>query len=187
MTAQTQTRKINGIDTQALMDLVADVKADHRAGLARFNVTTAWKGAAKTETSVSGWSLGGKRIPKDFKINIDEPYELLGDNSQPNPQEYLMAAMNACIIATFVATCSVQGVELESLEMESEGELDLRGFLGIDPKVKAGYDQINYTIRVKGDGTPEQFQKAHDAVKATSPNYFTMAQPVRLNTRLVVE
>lgn len=95
--------------------------------------------------------------------------------------------MNACIMATFVAGCALNGVELESLEIESEGELDLRGFLGIDPSVKPGYDELRYTIRVKGSGTPEQFEKVHQAVVATSPNYFNMASPIRLNSRLEIE
>ena len=63
-----------------------------------------------------------------------------------------MAAFNACIMVGYVASAAVIGVNLESVEIETEGELDLRGFLGIDPSVKPGYDSIQYTVRMKGDG-----------------------------------
>ena len=98
-----------------------------------------------------------------------------------------MAAMNACMLAGYVAGCSLKGIELESLTIETEGELDLRGFLGIDKTVKPGYDEIRYTVHIKGNGTTQQFEEIHDTVMATSPNFFNMANPIMLNPQLVVE
>lgn len=183
----TATTNLNGIDTEALQATMAAVKADPSKGIARFQVTTDWKGGPRSETRVEGWELGGERIPKDFTIQIDEPFELLGTNTAPNPQEYLLAGMNACLLATYVAACAAQGIELEQASIESKGELDLRGFLGIDGNVKPGYDSIDYTIRVKGDGTKEQFERVHRWMQKTSPNYWNMAQPVELKPTLVVE
>jgi hypothetical protein len=66
-------------------------------------------------------------------------------------------------------------------------ELDLRGFLGIDPNVKPGYESLRYVVRIKGNGTAEQFEEIHQNVIKTSPNYFNISQPVRLNAELRVE
>jgi uncharacterized OsmC-like protein len=136
---------------------------------------------------VQGWKLGGKGLARNFTISIDEPPELLGRNKFANPQEYLMASMNACIMATYVAACAVNGITLESLEMETSGELDLRGFLAIDSSVKPGYDRIDFTVRIKGDGTQEQFEQIHRHVQKTSPNYFNLANEVPLRPTLIVE
>jgi hypothetical protein len=65
--------------------------------------------------------------------------------------------------------------------------LDLRGFLGIADDVVPGYESIQYTVRIKGDGTPEQFREIHDTVIKTSPNYFNISRPVRIDADLVVE
>jgi uncharacterized OsmC-like protein len=186
-TMSTTTTLKNGIDTAALRETMAAVKADPRKGLAEFGAKTVWKHAFRSESVVDGWSLGGERLPKQFTISIDEPRELLGDDSSPNPQEYLQAAMNACMLNTFVAVCSMLDVTLESLEFESRGQLDLRGFLGLDSSVPAGYEEIHYTIRVKGDGTPEQYAKAHQAMMATSPNYYNMNRAIRMNSELIVD
>lgn len=186
MTAK-QTAHLNGIDTGLLQKTVDAIKSDYRKGIVKFQVTTAWKGnGPRSETRVKRWTLGGQEMPRDFTISIDEPAELLGTNTAANPQEYLFAAMNACMLATYVAACSVQGIELKSLEFETEGELDLRGFLGLDKNVIPGYDNINYTIRVKGDGTQQQFNAVHEWMKKTSPNYFNMASAIALNSKLVV-
>jgi uncharacterized OsmC-like protein len=155
--------------------------------MTRFGVTTRWAGATKTETSVTGWELGGQAYARDFVIKIDEPEQLLGDNTQANPQEFLFAAMNACMAATFVAACSVNGIALESLEIETRGELDLRGFLAIDASVKPGYDEIEAIFRVKGDASPKQFQDILNHVRKTSPNYFNLNSPVAVQSRVEVE
>lgn len=180
--------RINGIDTDALKQTMAAVKQDHRQGVVGFRVNTRWGGdGPASESRVTHWECAGQKLDRDFTIAIDEPPELLGKNTAANPQEHLLAAMNACMLATYVAACAMQGVELESLEIESHGELDLRGFLGLDKNVKAGYDEIDYTVRIKGNGTPRQFEAVHNWVKATSPNYFNMANAIRLNSKLVIE
>ena len=97
-----------------------------------------------------------------------------------------MAAFNACIMVGYVATAAVMGVNLTGVEIETEGELNLRGFLGLDENVKPGYDSIQYTVHIKGDGTKEQFEAIHANVLKTSPNYFNIAQPIRVNAKMVV-
>jgi hypothetical protein len=87
----------------------------------------------------------------------------------------------------YAAQCAVRGITLESLEIETNGEIDLRGFLGIDPAVPPGYENLNYTVRIKGSGTKAEFAEIHAAVTATSPNFYNMSRPVTLRPTLVVE
>jgi uncharacterized OsmC-like protein len=186
MTTQTL-NVINGVDTALLRRNIEAISADAGAGIAGFGVTTRWAGGTRTETEVASWQLGGQRHPRRFTIRTDEPQELLGTDTQPNPQEHLMAAFNSCMMVGYVVGASVHGVELQSLEIESHGELDLRGFLGLDEHVKPGYDTIHYVVRIKGNGTREQFQKIHDTVVKTSPNRWNVANPIRLTSELIVE
>ena len=105
----------------------------------------------------------------------------------PLGRPVLIAALNACMTVGYVAQCTVRGITLENLEIETEGDIDLRGFLGIDPTVANGYEGLSYTVRIKGDATPEQFAEIHEAVMATSPNFYNIANPVALKANLVVE
>lgn len=182
----TDTARLNGIDTQALRGFIDAVDLDPRAGVCGFHVTTNWQGGVRTVTRVEDWRIGSETHPRGFAIHTDEPGQLCGEDSAPNPQEVLMAALNACMSVGYAALCALEGIEIESLQIESRGELDLRGFLGLDATVKPGYDSLRYTVRIKGSGTREQFERIHAAVMATSPNYFNLSRPVRLEPTLIV-
>jgi uncharacterized OsmC-like protein len=178
---------INGIDVDALQSVVRAIEADPTKGKVEFRVKSAWMGQTRSQTTVESYRIGGQRVERRFAVDVDEPLELLGQNSAPNPQEMLMTALNACIIVGYVAGAAVNGITLESLSIETSGNLDLRGFLGIDETVRPGYESISYTVRIKGNGTTEQFEKIHANVCRTSPNYFNVSHPIRLDATLVVE
>jgi uncharacterized OsmC-like protein len=184
---KTKPAVVNGIDTEGVKGLIGHVDRDPANAISRWHVSTSWKGGTRSDTKVSGFGFGREHIKKDFTIQIDEPTELGGTNQFANPQEYLLAAMNGCMMVGYVVGCAMEGIELEDLRIETEGNIDLRGFLGLDPNVKPGYDEISYTVHIKGNGTPEQYQKVHDTVCASSPNRFNIANAIKLNSKLVVE
>jgi uncharacterized OsmC-like protein len=175
---------VNGIDLNALDNVIEEIGKDPGQALVAFKVKTEWGGQTRSTTTVEGYDIGGKHIDRHFTIAADEPVELLGTNDAPNPQELLMSAINACMTVGYVAQAAVRGISLDACTIETQGELDLRGFLGLDAKVPAGYRRIDYTVTLKGDGTREQFEEIHRAVMATSPNYFNLARPIEMNGRL---
>jgi uncharacterized OsmC-like protein len=187
MTTTLAPKVVNGLDVDALFALIDSVKQDSANGKTRWRVETSWQGQTRSRSQVEGFALGGQQVSRRFSIDVDEPAELGGSNRFANPQEYLIAALNACMTVGYVAQCSVRGITLESLAIETEGDIDLRGFLGIDPAVPNGYERLNYTVRIKGSGTPEQFAEIHDAVMATSPNFYNVSRPITLQPSLIVE
>jgi len=184
---ETAKEKLNGIDTEALKQVMGQISEDPSLGKVKFQVTTTWKGTTKSETVVQAYEIGGHEVKRIHTFVIDEPTELLGEDTAANPQEYLMGAMNACIMNTYVIAAAMKGIRLEKVEMETEGELDLRGFLGIDENVIPGYKELKYKVRLKGNGTPEQYEEVHKTVVATSPNYYNMSHAIKLNTELIFE
>jgi len=189
MTAQTKTapKLVNGINVDDLFSLIDGVKRDAAKGKTNWRVTTSWQGQTRSRAQVEGFDLGGERVPRQFSIDIDEPCELGGSNRFANPQEHLLAALNACMLVGYVAQCAVRGITLEKLEIETHGEIDLRGFLGIDPAVPPGYERLSYVVRIKGSGTDEEFAEIHAAVMAISPNFYNVSRAVALKPTLIVE
>ena|SRR5438067_737859 len=178
---------VNGINVTDLFALIEGVKRDASTGTTSWRVTTTWEGQTHSRSQVEAFRIGGQRVPRRFSIDIDEPRELGGGDVFANPQEHLLAALNACMTVGYVAQCAVRGITIEKLEIETEGDIDLRGFLGIDPAVPPGYENLRYVVRIKGNGSQEEFAEIHRAVMATSPNFHNVSQRIALQPTLVVE
>src|SRR5438067_11454555 len=136
MAAQTKTVEptiVNGINVDDLYALIGGVKRDAATGKTKWRVATTWQGQTRSRAEVEGFGIGGELVRRPFSIDIDEALELGGSNRFAKPQEHLVAALNACMRGGYVAQCAVSGITVESLAIETEGEIDLRGFLGIDP------------------------------------------------------
>jgi hypothetical protein len=84
------------------------------------------------------------------------------------------------MIVGYTALCALQGINLQRLEITTEGDIDLRGFFGLDSSVAAGYRELHSRVMIKGDGTEEQFQKNHQMVLATSPTLDNITRAVRV-------
>ena len=190
MSAQAKTAEptvVNGINVDDLFALIEGVRREPAKGKTNWHVATTWQGQARSRAQIESFEMAGERVPRRFSIDIDEPCEIGGSNRFANPQEHLLAALNACVMVGYVAQCAVRGITLESLAIETVGEIDLRGFLGIDPTVPPGYEKLSYIVRIKGSGTKEEFTEIHKAVMATSPNFYNVSRPVYLKPTLVVE
>ena len=184
----TMTRTIrNGIDVTGLQNTIEAVRANPAAGLTSWEVNSNWLGGTRSDHVVDGCRIGGQDVERHFKLSTDEPLELLGTNEFANPQEYLMAGLNACMIVGYAALAALMGVRLSKIEIRTSGDIDLRAFLGIDSSVTTGYESLEQTVTLSGDATHEQLQRIHELVKRTSPNYYNITHAIALKSRLVVE
>lgn len=186
MTTQ-QVQTINGVAPSELQELIDAVSQDASQGQMAFQATTSWVDGPRSVTHVKSFEWAGQSYARDFTLTIDEPEEIGGTNMGPNPQEVLLSALNACLLATFVELCSMQGIVLEKVEITSTGKLDLRGFFKLDETVPAGYQDLHWTLKVKGNATPEQFQQVYEATISMSPNFWNLAHPVPIRPELQVE
>lgn len=181
------TATINGINVAALQDMIGAVASDPAAATSRWRVKSRWQGGTRSDHFVDGVEIGGKAIERRFRIQIDEPHELCGGNEFANPQEYLLAATNACMMVGYAAVAALMGITLTKLELEISGDIDLRGFLNVDPNATPGYERLHYKVHIAGDGTRQQFEELHQMVQRTSPNYHNISRPVNMTSELIVE
>ena len=84
-------------------------------------------------------------------MDADEPAILAGEDEGANPVEHLLHALASCLTTSMVAHAAVRGIAIEELESELEGDIDLRGFLGLADDVPKGYTAIRAKFRVKAD------------------------------------
>ncbi len=117
---------------------------------------------------------------KPFELHEDEPPVLLGEDIGPNPVEYLLTALSGCLTTSLIYHAAAKGIEIRGVESRYEGNLDLRGFLGISPDVPVGYQNIQVFFKIDADMTDEQKDELIQTAQKHSPVFNTIfnATPV---------
>lgn len=84
-----------------------------------------------------------------------------GTGDVPCSGDLLLGALAACQEITVRMVAAAMGIELQTLEVEAVGELDLRGTMGLDRQVPVGFTKIRCATRValKDDGRPERARR----------------------------
>lgn len=144
---------INGIQMETLQGTVNAIEQEPDLGQCRFRARNKWLGGNRNSTTITGFYGARQEIAHKqvFELHADEPPILAGNDEGANPVEHLLNALAACVTTSMVAHAAVRGIHIEELESEIEGDIDLRGFLGLDDDVPKGFTDIRIKFRVKSD------------------------------------
>lgn len=157
-----QTKQVtNGVDVARLFETIAAVKAQPELARFQFRLTNQWMGGGENRSDITGFYGCNQEMKhaQPFAMTADEPDVLLGDDKGANPVEYLLHALAGCVTSSMIYHAAAKGIAIESVESSLEGEIDLRGFLGLDPSVRNGYQQIRMNLKIKADATDEQIEQ----------------------------
>jgi uncharacterized OsmC-like protein len=173
-------RRINGVNLDTLMATVGAIQADPELGASKFRARNAWLGGNHNRSTVTGFYGAKQEIAhqQTFTMDADEPAILAGHDQGANPVEHLLHALASCLTTSMVAHAAVRGIEIEELESELEGDIDLRGFLGLAPDVPKGYTEIRANFRVKAK--PEDLQRIAELAEF-SPVFNTITQGAKVS------
>jgi uncharacterized OsmC-like protein len=142
------------------MSFLRMVQEDPSKARFSFSTKTHWKGGAQTETTARGRTIAA-----------DEPEAFGGQDSAADPVELLLAALASCVSIGLVTQAAKRGIDFEDFEIDVRGDMDLRGYLGLDESVRPGYDNITYTVRVKTDAPAEVIEEMMRISERTSPMF----------------
>ncbi|MCZ6666946.1 MAG: OsmC family protein [Gammaproteobacteria bacterium] len=121
---------------------------------------------------------------RDHHVVVDEPPQLGGGDAGPNPIELLLAALGACQEITYKAYATAMGIDIERVSVELKGDIDLRGFFGVDETVRAGYQKIRGTVHIESCASREALEKLKAAVDAHCPLLDMLTTPVPISLEL---
>lgn len=144
---------VNGIRLETLQATVDAIAQEPELGACKFRATNRWIDGNHNCTTVTGFYGAKQEIAhqQKFELHADEPPILAGHDQGANPVEHLLNALAACVTTSMVAHAAVRGIRIDALESELEGDLDLRGFLGLDENVPKGFTDIRVKFRVQSD------------------------------------
>jgi uncharacterized OsmC-like protein len=144
---------VNGIDLETLQGTVQAIDEEPELGKCRFRASNRWIGGNHNCTTITGFYGAKQEIAhkQTFELHADEPPILAGGDDGANPVEHLLNALASCVTTSMVAHAAVRGIHIEELESELEGDIDLRGFLGLSNDVPKGFTDIRIKFRVRAD------------------------------------
>lgn len=119
-----------------------------------------------------------------FKLDADEPPLLLGTGKGPNPVEYLLTALAACVTSALVYHAAAKGIKLNSVESRVEGDIDLQGFLGISKDVRKGYQGIRMHFKIDADVPEEELEELVKLGPTYSPVFDSITKGVPVSVQL---
>jgi uncharacterized OsmC-like protein len=176
---------INGVNVTDLMQTMDAVKADATVAKFRFRLHNEWVEGGHNRSTLNEIYGAGQlhHRAKSFMIDADEPIILLGRDQAPNPSEYLLSALAACVTSSLVYHAAARGIKIEEVESQVEGEVDVRGFLGLDPSVRKGFQNIRMTLAIHADVTDEQLEEPASLGTGFSPVFDNVTNGVPVTVR----
>lgn len=176
-TTLTQPKVVNGVNVTALFDTIEAVKQNNAIAKFNFRATNKWLGGEKNRSTIKEFhgALADHRTDgKHFVVENGEAQVLLGEDMAPNPVEWLLHALIGCMTTTTAYHAAARGIAVEAIDSKIEGDLDLRGFLGLSEEVRKGYSAIRVAMRVKTKAQPATIK----ALTAMSPVFDTVSRSV---------
>ena len=182
--ATTHTKTVtNGVNMELLSKTVKAIQNDPELGKSTFRIRNKWVSGGHNQTTVQNFqSLGQNNShQKNFELHADEPPALGGTDLGANPVEHLLNSLAACVTTSMVAHAAVHGIPIEEVESQVEGDIDLNGFLGLNPKTPKGYQGIRISFRVKA--AEEDIPKLRELAEF-SPVYNTLTHSTHVDIRI---
>jgi uncharacterized OsmC-like protein len=178
---------MNGVDTPTLLATINAVGAQPELAKFQFRATSRWIKGTHSQSTMHGYfGAGGEhQHVAPYKADGDHPGVLCGADSGPTPVEWVLHALASCLTAGIANIAAARGIKLNRVESRVEGDIDLRGILGLSKDVRNGYQGVTVSFEIDGDATPEQLEQIVMQSKARSAVFdiITNGVPVSIGVR----
>jgi uncharacterized OsmC-like protein len=184
--AKEKEKILNGVNVDQLFSTIDLIKETPDVARFKFRATNKWINGTHCRGTIKDFygalKEDNSRPPMDY--DMDEPPVLLGNNDGRNPVEYLLVALSGCLTTSLVAHASAKGIEIRGVESRYEGDIDLRGFLGISENVPVGYQKIKVYFKIDADVTNDQKEALVQMAQKYSPVYNTITKSAPVSVHL---
>jgi uncharacterized OsmC-like protein len=177
---------INGINIKQLFGTIDSIKENPDIAKFKFRANNKWIDGTHCRGTVKDFygALQEDNSRPAVDYDMDEPPVLLGNNDGRNPVEYLLIALSGCITTSIVAHASAKGIKINAIESRYEGDIDLRGFLGLSEDVPVGYREIRVYFKIDADVSDEQKEEMVRMGQKYSPVYNTISKSAPVSVHL---
>ena len=176
---------LNGVDTPNLFATINVVRDTPALANFQFRAQNEWVNGTNSRSRIESFSGAGgeQKHTRVFEFDADHPPVLVGGDVGPTPVEFLLVALSSCLTAGIANIAAARGVKLSRIQSSVEGDMDLRGILGLSKDVRNGYKGIRVNFTIAGDAPAETLKKIVDQSTARSAVFdvITNGAPVDIN------
>ncbi len=176
---------LNGVDTPNLFATINVVRDNPGLAKFQFRASNSWVKGTHSRTTIESFSgAGGEHAhAAAFQYDADHPKVLVGADQGPTPVEFILHGLAACLTAGIANVAAARGVELSEVTSTVEGDIDLRGILGLSNEVRNGYERIRVNFSIKGNAPAEKLREIVEQSRARSAVFdvITSAVPVEVS------
>jgi uncharacterized OsmC-like protein len=179
-------KMVNGVDVDQLFATIEAIKGAPDIAKFQFRIRNKWINGGHNHTTVTDFYGAGQDHQHEvsFELEADEHQVLLGEDKGPNPVEYLLTGLSGCLTSALIYHAAARGIKIKGLQSRVEGDLDLRGFLGLSPDVKVGYENIRVYFKIDADVPEEQKEELIEIAQKYSPVFNTVTNPTSVSVSL---
>ena len=181
-----KTKRVNGVDVSQLFATIDAIRDTPDIAKFKFRAKNEWIDGGHNRTTITDF-YGAQQDhdhEKPFVLDEDEHQVLLGEDIGPNPVEYLLTGLIGCLTSALVYHAAAKGIEIKGVKSRLEGDIDLRGFLGMSQDVKVGYENIRVYFRIDADVSEEQKEELIKMAQKYSPVFNTVSNPTPVSVKL---
>ncbi len=177
---------INGVNVTKLIDTMEVIKGNAEVASFKFRNNNKWIMGGHNRSTIDGFygALQENTREKPYVLDNDEPPLLLGEDKGANPVEQLLHGLAGCITTTFVYHAAAKGIAIDEMETSFEGDIDLRGLLGLPGAKRSGYEEIRLRMKVKADASKEEIQELVRLAQRRSPVYNSVSDGVPIKVTI---
>ena len=177
----------NGVALERLFGTIGAVRDDPDLAQFRFTAVSTWIEGTATRSTFRDWyGIGAIREHVEpWCAQSDHP--TLGHGHGPTPHEYVLHALAACLTLGIATTAAARKIDLTKVESIIEGDIDVRGILGVAPDVRNGFSQIRATFTVEGDADEDTLNALVEASRHRSATFEMLVNPTPVHVSRIVD
>ena len=183
---QQQQQIVNGVNVSKLFGTVEAIKGNPEIAKFNFKARGKWINGGHNKTTVNEFYGACQNFQRSqsFVFEKDEPPVLLGEDHGANPVEYVLAALDGCLITSLIYHAAAKGIKIDEVETSFTGNLNLHGFLGLDENIRNGYEKIKVEFKIKADAPKEKLQELVQLAQNRSPVFDIVSHPTPVEVSL---
>ena len=154
----TESAADNGVNVEALLEARNALTDAPEAAEFTWRATNEWLRGTHSKTTIEQYSgLGADHDHKStFSYEADHPEVFAAEDQAPTPVEFVLVGLASCLTAGVASVAQYRGIQLRSVAATLEGDMDVRGILGIDPEVRNGFNNIRVNFQIEADADPDE-------------------------------